>query len=92
MRFGDPVPDSDYILMFPSGQPITFSGDFTFHPLSETCGPVDAIPRVADPDPRYRKFGRPQVDEELLRSTGVTDFTKYAVKPGTQLLPDFFLD
>lgn len=27
------------------GQPITFSGDFTFHPLSETCGPVDAIPR-----------------------------------------------
>ncbi len=25
VRFGDPVPDSDYILMFPSGQPITFS-------------------------------------------------------------------
>jgi citronellol/citronellal dehydrogenase len=32
------------------------------------------------------------VDEELLRSTGVTDFSRYAVKPGAELLPDFFLD
>jgi plastocyanin len=30
-----------------AGQPITFSGDFGFHPLSETCGPVDAIQHTA---------------------------------------------
>ncbi len=32
------------------------------------------------------------VDEDLLREAGVTDFDKYLVKPGTQPLPDFFLD
>jgi citronellol/citronellal dehydrogenase len=32
------------------------------------------------------------VDEELLASEGVTDFARYAVKPGAPLIPDFFLD
>ena len=32
------------------------------------------------------------IDEELLRSRGVTDFDRYAVKKGEELLPDFFLD
>jgi citronellol/citronellal dehydrogenase len=32
------------------------------------------------------------VDEDLLRTTGVTDFARYAVKPGAELIPDFFLD
>jgi citronellol/citronellal dehydrogenase len=32
------------------------------------------------------------IDEDLLRESGVTDFEKYNVKPGTQPLPDFFLD
>jgi citronellol/citronellal dehydrogenase len=32
------------------------------------------------------------IDEALLRSRGVTDFERYAVKPGVELLPDFFLD
>ena len=32
------------------------------------------------------------VDEDVLRDEGVTDFDKYAVKPGTPLFPDFFLD
>ena len=32
------------------------------------------------------------IDEDLLRQTGVTDFDPYLVKPGTQPLPDFFLD
>lgn len=32
------------------------------------------------------------VDEDLLRANGVTDFDRYAVKKGAQLLPDFFLD
>lgn len=32
------------------------------------------------------------IDEDILREVGVTDFDVYAVKPGTPLLPDFFLD
>ena len=36
--------------------------------------------------------GRFLVDEDVLRDEGVTDFEKYAVKPGTPLFPDFFLD
>jgi citronellol/citronellal dehydrogenase len=32
------------------------------------------------------------IDEELLRKEGVKDFAKYSVKPGAELLPDFFLD
>jgi len=32
------------------------------------------------------------IDEDLLRSLGVTDFERYAVTPGAELLPDFFID
>jgi citronellol/citronellal dehydrogenase len=32
------------------------------------------------------------VDEDVLRAEGVTDLGRYAVKPGEELLPDFFLD
>lgn len=32
------------------------------------------------------------IDEEVLVEAGVTDFTPYAVDPGTPLLPDLFLD
>jgi citronellol/citronellal dehydrogenase len=32
------------------------------------------------------------VDEAVLREEGQTSFDQYAVKPGTPLLPDFFLD
>jgi citronellol/citronellal dehydrogenase len=32
------------------------------------------------------------VDEAVLASEGVTDFARYAVKPGAPLIPDFFLD
>merc|ERR1712127_834182 len=32
------------------------------------------------------------IDEDILKEVGVTDFDKYAVKPGTPLMPDFFLD
>ena len=31
------------------------------------------------------------LDEDVLRAAGVTDFDRYAVKPGTPLLPDLFL-
>ena len=32
------------------------------------------------------------VDEEVLRESGVSNFDKYAMTPGANLLPDFFLD
>jgi citronellol/citronellal dehydrogenase len=32
------------------------------------------------------------LDEDVLRATGVTDFEKYAVKPGEALMKDLFLD
>jgi citronellol/citronellal dehydrogenase len=32
------------------------------------------------------------IDDEVLRAEGVTDLAKYAVTPGAELLPDFFLD
>lgn len=37
---------------------------------SKRC-PIEAIPRVADPDPRFRKHGRPKVDESLCLGCGV---------------------
>jgi citronellol/citronellal dehydrogenase len=32
------------------------------------------------------------IDDDVLREEGTTDFAKYAVKPGADLWPDFFLD
>ena len=32
------------------------------------------------------------LDDEVLAEAGITDFSRYAVKPGNQLLPDLFLD
>jgi len=32
------------------------------------------------------------IDDEVLRAEGVTDLARYAVKPGEELMPDFFLD
>ena len=37
---------------------------------SKRC-PIEAIPRVPDPDPRFRKHGRPAVDESLCVGCGV---------------------
>jgi citronellol/citronellal dehydrogenase len=31
------------------------------------------------------------IDEEVLRAEGVTDFSKYAMTPGSPLMPDFFV-
>jgi citronellol/citronellal dehydrogenase len=39
-----------------------------------------------------RATGNFYIDEEVLASEGVSDFTPYAVKPGAPLIPDFFLD
>jgi citronellol/citronellal dehydrogenase len=32
------------------------------------------------------------IDEDLLRTRGVTDFDQYATEPGQPLQPDFFID
>ena len=31
------------------------------------------------------------IDDDVLRSTGVTDFDKYAISIGAPLVPDFFV-
>jgi ferredoxin len=49
---------------------------------SRRC-PVQAIQRVPDPDPRYRKFGRPVVDESLCIGCGVCTLR---CKPGAMRL------
>jgi citronellol/citronellal dehydrogenase len=36
--------------------------------------------------------GRFAIDEEVLREQGVSSFERYAVDPGSELLPDLFLD
>jgi citronellol/citronellal dehydrogenase len=41
--------------------------------------------------PSRELTGQFLLDEELLAASGVTDFDKYAVKPGTPLVPDLFL-
>jgi len=41
---------------------------------SKRC-PIGAIPRVADSDPKFRKHGRPQVDETLCIGCGVCTIT-----------------
>ncbi len=50
-------------------------------------------------DAAYVIFNRPSrectgnffIDDDLLRSTGVTDFSKYQTVPGAELIPDFFV-
>ena len=58
---------------------------------SRTAPPTDAALAVLTKDSRAFT-GKYLVDEDVLRDEGETDFDKYAVKPGTPLFPDFFLD
>ena len=32
------------------------------------------------------------IDDEVLKESGVSDFSQYSVEPGADLVPDFFLD
>ena len=76
-------------------------------PRRSRCCPAscdDAGPpahgRRSSPTPRTRSSsrdptrctGRFFIDEEALREAGVTDFGRYAVEPGRDLMPDLFLD
>jgi len=51
---------------------------------------ADAAHAILTRDARTTS-GRFFIDEDALREAGVSDFDRYAVKPGTSLLPDFFL-
>ena len=51
---------------------------------------ADAAHAILTRDARTTS-GRFFIDEDALREAGVSDFDRYAVKPGTPLLPDFFL-
>ncbi|HEX8010826.1 MAG TPA: NAD(P)-dependent oxidoreductase [Casimicrobiaceae bacterium] len=52
---------------------------------------ADAAHAILTRDAR-RATGNFYIDEEVLAEEGVTDFSRYAVKPGAPLLPDIFLD
>jgi len=52
---------------------------------------ADAAHAVLTRDARATT-GRFFLDEEVLAESGVTDLARYAVKPGTPLMPDLFLD
>jgi citronellol/citronellal dehydrogenase len=41
--------------------------------------------------PSGETTGRFLIDDEVLRQEGVSDFDRYAVTPGVELMPDFFL-
>jgi len=41
--------------------------------------------------PSMEQTGKFFVDDDVLRSVGVTDLAKYAMTPGAQLVPDFFV-
>jgi citronellol/citronellal dehydrogenase len=52
---------------------------------------ADAAHAILTRDAR-QATGNFYIDEEVLAQDGVTDLTRYAVKPGAPLLPDIFLD
>lgn len=52
---------------------------------------ADAAHAIVMSDSR-KVTGRFFIDEEVLRDRGMKDFSAYAVKPGTALAPDLFLD
>jgi citronellol/citronellal dehydrogenase len=71
--------------------------------IRNVLGGDDAMKACRKPeilaDAAYAIFNRPAkscsgnffIDDEVLAAEGVTDFGKYAVAPGTPLMPDFFV-
>lgn len=64
--------------------------------VQKSCRTVDIVADAAHvilSQPSRSFTGKFTVDEEVLRSAGVTDFDVYSAVPGsTELMPDFFLD
>jgi citronellol/citronellal dehydrogenase len=52
---------------------------------------ADAAHAIVTSDSR-KTSGNFFLDEDILRTQGVTDFSRYAITPGAQLAPDLFLD
>jgi len=52
---------------------------------------ADAAHAILTRDAR-QATGNFYIDEDVLAQHGITDLTRYAVKPGVPLLPDIFLD
>ena len=71
--------------------------------IQNILGGEDGMKRCRKPeimaDAAYAIFNRPAktctgnffIDDEVLAAEGVTNFDKYAVSPGTPLMPDFFV-
>lgn len=71
--------------------------------IQNILGGEDGMKRCRKPaimaDAAYAIFNRPArqctgnffIDDEVLAAEGVTDFDRYAVSPGTKLMPDFFV-
>jgi citronellol/citronellal dehydrogenase len=71
--------------------------------IQNVLGGEEGMKRCRKPeimaDAAYAIFNRPArnctanffIDDEVLTAEGVTDFDKYAVSPGTPLMPDFFV-
>jgi citronellol/citronellal dehydrogenase len=60
----------------------------------ERCRTVEIMADAAHAivtTPSRERTGQFLIDEEVLRQAGVSDFDRYAVKPGMALLPDLFL-
>ncbi|XP_046902610.1 hydroxysteroid dehydrogenase-like protein 2 [Hypomesus transpacificus] len=62
--------------------------------IGQQCRKVEIMSDAA-----YSMFCKPTsftgnfaIDEDILKTEGITDFDNYAVAPGHPLLPDFFLD
>ncbi|KAJ6638080.1 Hydroxysteroid dehydrogenase-like protein 2 [Pseudolycoriella hygida] len=55
---------------------------------------ADAAYEILTKDPRSAKSGQFYIDEEVLKSAGITDMIQYACVPenADNLMPDFFLD
>ncbi len=55
---------------------------------------ADAAYEILSKDPRSAKSGQFYIDEEVLRSAGISDMKQYACVPENahNLMPDFFLD
>jgi citronellol/citronellal dehydrogenase len=60
------------------------------HRMRKTEIMADAAHAILTRDARTTT-GNFFIDDEVLAEAGITDFARYAVKPGNPLLPDLFI-
>ena len=73
--------------------PPSLSSSSSSHGRARPPSPPPPPPPSSSNKRQRRSAGptMPQSDEDVLREAGVSDFDRYAVKPGMALLPDLFL-